>query len=105
MNPHQPVNDSKTSKQAIHGQASGSLQRMVGRRWKYHRDSRNGVSKWVLGNSWVTKWDKQRFCLIGILGARTDLQVDRPKAAREAIECALGKSPNDPSSATAEVKP
>jgi len=62
--------------------------------WKYHRDSRNGVSKWVLGNSWVTKWDKQRFCIIGILGERTDWKVGRPKAAREAIECVLGESPN-----------
>lgn len=71
------------------------MKRIVGRRWKYHRDTRNGVSKWVFGNSWITKWDKQRFCIIGILGERTDWKVDRPKAAREAIECALGESPNE----------
>jgi hypothetical protein len=76
---------------------------MVGRRWKYHRDSRNGVSKWVLGNSWVTKWDKQCFCIIGILGERTDWKVDRPKAAREAIDCALGESPNAAVSHAADV--
>jgi hypothetical protein len=57
--------------------------------WRYHRDAMAGVSKWVLGNNWVTKWDKDRFCIIGFEGQRTDWKVDRPNAAREAIECAL----------------
>jgi len=64
-----------------------TVQRRVS--WQYHRDKINRVSKWMLGNNWVTKWDKDRFCIIGFQGARTDWKVDDPKAAREAVEYAL----------------
>lgn len=61
--------------------------------WRYHRLSQQGVSKWVLGNSWVTKWDKERFCRIGIAGEVVrDWKVARPKAARQAIEYVLSAS-------------
>lgn len=73
-----------------------SLHAVDGRSWRYHRLSQQGASKWVLGNNWVTKWDKERFCHIGIDGTKvTDWKVDRPKAAREAIECVISASSNE----------
>lgn len=47
------------------------MERMVRRRWKYYRDTKNGNSKWVLdGRNWVTKWDGGSCCIIGINGER-----------------------------------
>jgi hypothetical protein len=67
---------------------------VLGGPWKYFRDAKNKVSKWTLGNNWVKKWDKDRFCVIGLNGQRTDWKVDSPQAAREAVECEI-MPPND----------
>ena len=76
-------------------QEERSVERRVGRRWKYTRHSRARASKWVWQNHWVTKFDDQQFCSIGINGGRAvGWKVDSPKAAREAVECALGEPPN-----------
>ena len=38
--------------------------------WTYFRDSKWKVSKWVIGSSWVTKWDNRDYYVIGIKGQR-----------------------------------
>ncbi len=54
--------------------------------WKYFRDKKAKVSKWTLGNNWVTKWDIDKFCIIGINGTRSDLKTDSVETAKEYIE-------------------
>lgn len=39
-------------------------------KWKYFRDAKRKVSKWTLGNNWVTKWDTQHYCIVGVNGQR-----------------------------------
>jgi hypothetical protein len=54
-------------------------------KWKYHRIGTS--SKWVLGNNWVTKFDGDRVCVLGINGKRSEgLLTNSPKIAREHIE-------------------
>ena len=62
--------------------------------WKYHRDSRASVSKWVLGNSWVTKYDKEEYCRIGLRGnVVRGWGIKSPRRARLAATELLGLAP------------
>lgn len=58
--------------------------------WKYHRAKDSAASKWVIGNSWVTKFASWRFCVIGLLGERIDdrreLKIEKPAKARAFVE-------------------
>lgn len=63
-----------------------------GSAWRYHR--LKGVSKWVRGNSWVTKFDDHTWCACGYNGKPLlAWMVADPKVARQHINEML--SPND----------
>lgn len=71
----------------------------AGSDWKYVRP-RKGVSKWIKDDRhWVTKFDDERFCVLGIHGAVVDVKIEDPKDARNWIEGWLAAdaalSPND----------
>jgi hypothetical protein len=56
-------------------------------KWKYHRSLEVGASKWIAGNNWVTKYDNDRVCVVGLNGSRVDgLYIGRPKDARKYVE-------------------
>jgi len=59
-------------------------------KWKYTRIKSARCSKWVSGNSWVTKFDDEKYCYCGHLGfpVKTSF-IESPKQARKAIENAL----------------
>lgn len=59
-------------------------------KWKYYRLSDHRVSKWVLRNNWVTKRDRDTWCVIGINGRQqTNILIATPKHARRYVEAAL----------------
>lgn len=66
-------------------------------KWKYYRAGgvKESASKWVLGNSWVTKFDDKPHCVIGINGARaTGAPVfTKPRHARAWVESQLSQQP------------
>lgn len=56
-------------------------------KWKYYRVRDHQASKWVSGNNWVTKYDDEGYCYIGINGKRVDgHQITDPKQARRYVE-------------------
>lgn len=72
----------------------GSLERVV-RRWKYHRDSKTGVSKWMLdGRSWVTKRDNDDAVIVGANGERLGDFYGTVHEAKRFVECMTPEAPN-----------
>jgi len=70
------------------------VQRGIGR-WKYHRDSKNAVSKWMLGGrSWVTKRDKDDAVVVGVNGERIGDFYGAVHEAKRFVECMTPESPN-----------
>ena len=88
------TNDSNEQLKTPTTVSSGDL---LGGKWKYFRDAKNQVSKWTLGNNWVTKWDTDTFCTIGINGVlRHSWMIEEPANARKCVEDAI-MPPNEKS--------
>ena len=61
------------------------------KKWKYHRGK--GWSKWIMGSSWVTKYDEDEFCHYGINGVyRPGCRIKKPAEARAEVELAINNT-------------
>ena len=59
-------------------------------KWTYTRIKDAKCSKWVSGDNWVSKYDDEMFCAVGINGKRNHAwMIKSPKAARKAVESFL----------------
>lgn len=58
-------------------------------KWKYHRLNKSKCSKWVLGTSWVTKFDAGIVCHVGLEGIKYGIMEITPRKAREFVERAI----------------
>lgn len=56
-------------------------------KWKYYR--RGGCSKWILGDSRVTKWDSEECFHVGIGQNIVKIYDTTPKAVRELVETVI----------------
>ena len=55
--------------------------------WKYNRIKSAKCSKWVRGNCWVTKYDDQPLCIVGVLHKKVDDYYEtNPRIARKWVE-------------------
>lgn len=54
--------------------------------WKYIRFKNYKCSKWISGDNWVTKFDDEKFCHIGINGkVIRSWMIESPMKARREI--------------------
>jgi hypothetical protein len=61
-------------------------------KWKYYRNHRLKVSKWVLGMSWVTKFDADLFCHVGRHGVKQGLFYETAFMLRQWLESGLTRA-------------
>jgi|DEB0MinimDraft_4_1074332.scaffolds.fasta_scaffold31159_1 hypothetical protein len=62
-------------------------------KWTYTRIKSAKCSKWVSGDNWVTKYDDEMFCAVGINGKRNHAwMIENPKEARKAVESVLSNA-------------
>lgn len=59
-------------------------------KWKYTRIKSAKCSKWVCGYNWVTKYDDEKFCHVGINGKpNCEWMIESPIEARKSVESFL----------------
>ena len=67
-------------------------------KWKYTRIKSSKCSKWVCVDNWVTKYDDEKFCHVGINGKPNRAwMIESPIEARKSVESFLA---NDQAHAT-----
>lgn len=65
-------------------------------KWKYTRIKSAKCSKWVCGDNWVTKYDEEKFCHVGINGKpNRALMIESPIEARKSVESFLANAKSD----------
>lgn len=65
-------------------------------KWTYNRIKGAKCSKWVSGDNWVTKYDDEMFCIVGIKGKRNNAwMIENPKEARKCVESFLSNTSDE----------